>query len=252
MNRKFYTQDGNMFQLKYDNVSGHIFPLTYKRKYKNKIIGSKSVFKTLDISKEESKSLGLYEYPILTYPKTSMPQSLEVYQNSVIGINFPKLNDSINYINAYYGGRNKIRIYMLFYEDKARDISFKQRDFWQGGNFNELIICIGYSGEKINWCETFSFEDAPIIQVKSKHIIEEIGNIDSLIKFPSIIKKDLENEKSWKCKSAKDYDYLKTELTLKQLIWSLVISILYCLGIGIYVVLNEFQYDSDGNMIEKY
>lgn len=27
---------------------------------------------------------------------------------------------------------------------------------------------------------------------------------------------------------------------------------LISVGIGIYVVLNEFQYDSDGNMIEKY
>lgn len=247
MHRDYYTKDGDLYLLKWNDNYETIIPITMKDTYRNKVKGSKSIFKFESINEEEAAEIGLFDYPKLTVQEITHPKIdyIKTYQKSVLGYKNDQVSKRMDYINAKYGPTLFIRTYILVYNNKPREIAFKQQSYWEGGNFNEHIICLGLDSitKKIDWCETFSWEDNPQLAVKTKQWFIEHNNIDSLVNFTYWYENNLKSNSIWICKDDIDFDYLKTELTSDQLIWLLVISVIICMGISIWVILNNYEYD---------
>jgi hypothetical protein len=231
MRRDYHRIDGDAYDIFWDKTVEHLYDVTRARSYKNKIKATQSntIFKYTEISKEQAKEYGLYEYPKIEL----------LSQNPIIGRNVSdKDKQRIKYINAVYGKPKEFRIYILFYEGKDIDISEMQKAYWQNGNKNEFIVCIGTQKDSVVWCNPFSWCDEPNLEVltKSYFINNPILNIDEYGKWLQT-----QIPTKWKRKEFSDYEYVRVGLTRTQYISLIIIMILLNIGISIFLVLNEFK-----------
>ena len=161
MKRNYHRIDGDAYVTMYDGSIGHLYDITRAHKYKNKIQASQSntIFKMLDIDKEMADSLGLYEYPEIT----------DLAQNPILGRNVSKEELQIfRYINAMKGKKNEFRTYVLFFNYDEFDKSELQKSYWQNGNKNEFIVCLGMKGDSVAWTNSFSWCDMPKLEIKTR------------------------------------------------------------------------------------
>jgi hypothetical protein len=105
-NHSGYTNDGDIFQCDWDKKWEHLQPYVDAHTYKNKVQASNSVFKFEEVTEEDAKLEGLYNYPKTTGFNVS----------SVMGGSSPELDK----INATYGKRHQIRVWLLIYEGKGK------------------------------------------------------------------------------------------------------------------------------------
>ena len=232
MHRDYYTIDGDAQEYKWDNKQYTIKTYVKEHHYCNKIIGTESAFKFNEIKSEEAKELGLYNYPEIKNNE----------QNPIIGFNrFVKANDIKQFkrLNAFYGYRKQISFYLLIYPNMSASIVEDQRSYWQGGNKNEFIICVGVDSltNQVQWAQCFSWLDDITIEVQCRDFINNQNKLDI-----SDLSKWLENHLYlWKRKEFKDFNYLNVSLKDNQeitILWTvIIISIL--IGIfGYFIVKN--------------
>lgn len=229
-------KDGDMYSIKWNNHIQTSETTTYEKPFTNILKSNHSAFNFPIIEKTEAIKLGLYEYPIIgQYNK----------QNSVIGLNQlnikgkNQLQTSMNYLNGSLGESNKVCVYTLFFIDKEIDIAFKQEAYWDGGNQNELVVCIGVDKiGNIKWCKPFTWCDNKRMIVD---IREDIMNIKSInnSKMYNIYKKNI--MLFWKYKSFKDFNYLSFEPTTGQLIFVYVLTTIISLLLTIWCIINEIN-----------
>ena len=230
MHRDYYKIDGDAQDYFYDGTIEHIRPLTWSHSYQNKIIASNSIFKFEEIEDEEAKKLGLFNYPKIK----------DYDQDAILGVNLgKKIHKKIKYINAIYGKTKQIRVYILVYTDKPLEISEQQKAYWQGGNKNEFIVCLGYNSKtkRVDWCNPFSWCDEPVLEVETKrffmgspHIVTSVDSYASWLKA---------NLHLWKRKEFKDFDYIDNTLTKGQAIALLILVLIFDVVMSIFCIGNE-------------
>jgi hypothetical protein len=123
------------------------------------------------------------------------------------------------------------------------EIASRQRDYWEGGNKNEVVMCLGISLKDgiIKWARGFSWADSPELQVRLRQYLEGTKfNPEAYAnRVESLVKSGI-----WKRKQFKDFDYLSVELTDTQTTILLVLILLYNIGISVWIVTNEYRNDS--------
>lgn len=242
MHRRYYTKDGDMYKSNWDRLPGTIINITHGHSYRNRVISSKSVFNFEYISEKEKEEWGLYDYPEITKQPSYIlvdRQWRNTYQDCLIGYHNKEFSEKLNYINSIYGDTKHIRTYILVFKGKERDVAFKQQSYWCNGNFNEHIICLGIDdNNKIEWVETFSWEDVPHLSVVTKQYFIDNDNIEELDKFFVWYEKKLNEENMWVCKDASDFEYLKVELTDTQIIINIILTVLCVIGTGLFGYFN--------------
>lgn len=232
MHRRYYTDDGDAQEYRWNGSEKTAWPVTHSHTYKNKLQNSRSIFNFEEIDKEYADSVGLYDYP-----------PIEMYdQNPILShtIKLPKnQEDALRYTNGFYGKKHQFRVFVLLFENKDIEISEKQRSYWKGGNKNELVVCLGVKDNKVDWCNAFSWCDVPTIDVKTETYFTQNDTLD-LKAYSDLLRESLDNGE-WVRKNFEDFSYLKPELSLTQQIWILVISILLNVGFAIFVIKNNFE-----------
>ena len=232
MHRRYYTDDGDAQEYRWNGSEKTAWPVTHSHTYKNKLQNSRSIFNFEEIDKEYADSVGLYDYP-----------PIEMYdQNPILShtIKLPKnQEDALRYTNGFYGKKYQFRVFVLLFENKDIEISEKQRSYWKGGNKNELVVCLGVKDNKVDWCNAFSWCDVPTIDVKTETYFIQNDTLD-LKAYSDLLRESLDNGE-WVRKNFEDFSYLKPELSLTQQIWILVISILLNVGFAIFVIKNNFE-----------
>jgi len=223
LHRNYYTKDGDAYSYSWSGKDATMITLTRTNKYRNPIKGSKSIFKL----KRDGDSL-LFDYP-----------KIENKDQRVI-LGRDNLDDrDLRILNSRLGKKYQVRAYLLIFPDTCGpEIAEKQKEYWEGGNKNELIICLGVKGDSVVWCNPFSWCDSPEVEVRLRdwYIENPKLNIKELCRFlkPCIIK-------YWSRKNFKDFSYIKTELNIIDNIIILIITLIYTIGVGIYVVKNEYE-----------
>jgi hypothetical protein len=232
MHRRYYTDDGDAQEYRWNGSEKTAWPVTHSHTYKNKLQNSRSIFNFEEIDKEYADSIGLYDYP-----------PIEMYdQNPILShtIKLPKnQEDALRYTNGFYGKKHQFRVFVLLFENKDIEISEKQRSYWKGGNKNELVVCLGVKDNKVDWCNAFSWCDVPTIDVKTETFFTQNDTLD-IKAYSDLLRESLDNGE-WVRKNFEDFSYLKPELSLTQQIWILVISILLNVGFAIFVIKNNFE-----------
>ena len=228
MHRHYYRIDGDAQDYYYDDTPQHLRALVWENSYQNKILASHSIFKFEDIDDDDADSLGLFRYPDVN----------DNDQDVILGFRAGKeVHKQFKYINSIYGARKQFRIYVLVFRDKPLEISEKQKSYWQGGNKNEFVLCLGYNTKKgtIDWCNPFSWCDKPELEVATKRYFREHSRMD-LSKYPEWLQKNIN---LWQRKQFSDFDYIKNEMTKGQSIALLIIILILDIFASIFLIGNE-------------
>lgn len=234
MHRDYYRIDGDAQDYFYDGTISHLRALTKSHRYKNKILASQSIFNFEKISKEEAEKEGLFEYPKIE----------DNDQQVILGLRLGKaLEKKYKYINSMYGKEKQFRIYVLIFKDKPFAVSELQKSYWQGGNKNEFVLCLGYNTKKktIDWYNPFSWSDNPKLEVATKRYFREHNHVRDLWLYPHWLKMHLG---LWKRKNFADFEYIDNTLTNGQSIWLFILILLFNVFISIFLLGNEFSYEN--------
>lgn len=227
-------KDGDMYSIKWDKQILSSETTTYEKEFTNILKSNHSAFNFPIITPEDAKNLGLYDYPTLGQYN---------HQNSVIGFskveipNEHRMQTVLNYLNGKLGPKKKVRIYTLLFVDKEIDIAFKQEAYWDGGNQNELVVCIGTDKKgNIKWCKPFTWCDNKRMIVDTREDIMNMKVLNST-KMYNIYKHNINS--FWHYKSFKDFNYLSFEPTTNQLLFVYVFTTLLSLLITGWCIQNE-------------
>lgn len=230
MHRRYYTKDGDAQYHVWDNNRQTLYDITKTHNYTNKIKASKSIFSFEDIDRDEAVKLGLFEYPKVR----------DYIQNPING--YRKLTyleeKSIRDINALYGKKHQIRVFINCFYNKDLSISKKQQSYWVGGNKNEFIIniCLDSLSNKLLWTDAFSWMDKPTLEVYTEQFLISQKEFN-IIELANFLEKRIPSD--WKRKEFKNFNYLSIELTETQFWTIFIILIIYLIGSSIYVIIND-------------
>ena len=231
MHRDYHRIDGDAYDIYWDKTIEHLYDITTPHTYTNKIKASQShtIFKYSDISEEDAKELGLYEYPDIKL----------MNQNPIIGrYASDKDKQRIKYINATYGKTHQFRVYILFYEGKNIEISEQQKAYWQNGNKNEFVVCLGTQQDSVVWCNPFSWCDEPKLEVLTRDYFIQNPKVD-IDAYGKWLQTQIPTK--WKRKEFADFEYIRIGLSRGQYIALIIIMILLNIGISVFLVMNDIK-----------
>lgn len=192
-------------------------PITELHKYKNKVRCSNSIFKFEKISREEAEEKGLIDYPKISGYDAPAILSKDFTVPE-------KADDMFRKFNAGIAPGSQMRLYILLFDgNKEIGVSELQRAYWQGGNKNEFVICIGIDGKgSVKWARAFSWADEQQIEVE---VAQEIMKWETL-DWQRLFRWLQGNISRWKRKEFKDFNYINVSLPLKHFIWILILSLI--------------------------
>lgn len=232
MHRRYYTKDGDAQEHVWLGDWKRSWPLTWSHHYDNPVLGSRSLFR-LDPDPDKS---GLYDYPEINQDQD---------QKCLLGWKLsPREDLKLRWTNAKLGQTHQFRLYTLVWsaDTVGPEIVSRQRDYWAGGNKNEVIMCLGISGDrKIKWARGFGWSDSPELQVRLRQYIEgaDFRPEDYASRVQALVRSGI-----WERKQFEDFDYLSIELSDTQATILLILILLYNIGISVWIITNEYRNES--------
>lgn len=227
-------KDGDMYQIFWDGKVNSSITTTYTKHFSNILKCNHSAFNYPDIEKEKATATGLYEYPEI---------GAFNHQLSVLGIekfnsnSRNKIIKTLDYINGVYGRKYKVKIFTLFYKNKDIDIAFQQEAYWDGGNQNEIIVCIGLNDSgNIEWVKPFSWCDNKRVLIDIREDIMETSIKDEKTFYNAYMNAIKTN---WHYKSFKDFNYLSFEPTAGQLWFVYIFTIIISVACVWWAIVND-------------
>ena len=241
MHRSYRSKDGDAYVTSWNRTRENSYPVTWTHLYQNKVKASSySIFKYGNMSEEEIKENKLFDYPEIKNND----------QNPILGFNATDTDiDAVRYLNGYRGPKNQIHVFILCFNNPSLEVAEMQKAYWQGGNKNEFVVCLGVKNNTVIWCNPFSWSDEPMLEVKTR---------DYFIKHPDINFKDYAEwldtqiDKNWHRKEFNDFNYLSIELSIDWYIAILIIILCYNVGISYWVITNEFTLDKPSGKYGRY
>lgn len=241
MHRSYRSKDGDAYITSWNRTRENSYPVTWTHLYQNKVKASSySIFKYGNMSEEEIKENKLFDYPEIKNND----------QNPILGFNATDTDiDAVRYLNGYRGPKNQIHVFILCFNNPSLEVAEMQKAYWQGGNKNEFVVCLGVKNNTVIWCNPFSWSDEPMLEVKTR---------DYFIKHPDINFKDYAEwldtqiDKNWHRKEFNDFNYLSIELSIGWYIAILIIILCYNVGISYWVITNEFTLDKPIGIYGRY
>lgn len=231
LNRDYYRKDGDKWLSVWPGTNKTLESVSTAHKYRNKIKASKNVFNFPDIDTSDINRYGLYDYPSIKNLK----------QRHILG-----LDDSVNerkmeILNSRLGPTKQVKVFILFFTDKDKMAGQMQEWYWKGGNKNEFIICIGLDKSgKVKWNYIFSWTEKAINKIEIRNYIDD--QIDKKIKLSEIIDYTytiLNN--NFVRKQFKDFEYLKIDMTGKQLLLLYSIILIFSISLAVFIVKNDIN-----------
>ncbi len=229
LNRDYHTEDGDEYLIQWNGDRSRLDANTWAHGYENKIQASHSIFRLREVSPQIKQRYGLYDYPAI-----NGTQQLPVLSHTALS--YPQQVRPYEIMNAVLGHQKQVRVFVLLFHNQPREAGIWQEHYWEGGNKNELVICLGLNGQgQVTWTNTFAWEDNPLTELKIRDLFLSQGALDLARAATPVEQTVLQH---WKRKQFADYNYLQVELTGGQVIGLYVLIALLTLGIAVWVVLN--------------
>jgi len=207
----------------WDQNYEHMQTSTYSQRYNNPLDRSNSIFRYEEITTEQAREMGLYDYPAI----------VDYEQQPIVGLDIATAADqhAFQMLNAMKGNSCQVHFFVLIYEaSKGLTIGEKQRAYWHGGNKNEFTICLGVErpavsdssddiGEEpyvLRWCNAFSWMDEPQMELAIESWARDHeGEPLNLQQFCDWLHQNIH---LWQRKEWKDFKYISSPMTWWQLL----------------------------------
>lgn len=230
--------DGDAFSVSWNQKVETSETSTWSSSYDNKPQVSKSNFDLTEITKKEAKKYGLYDYPVIQ----------KYNQEFILGIDSVRFLDKkhklqakqlISFFNGYYGPKRKIKLYVLLFSDKPLETALYQKSYWDGGNKNEVVICIDVdkNNGKINWVYPFSWTVNKRVEIDLREDISNLDTLDFKNLYP-ILEKSTEK---FVYRDFKEFDFLSVDAPT-WLIWLVyLLTTFVTFGLLYYGYQNDYE-----------
>jgi hypothetical protein len=221
MNRHYHTIDGDAQRTIWDNKFNNLNIYDSSGQYDNKPQTAETVFHFKDL--DSIQKLKVVDYPEIEESK----------QNSCVGCNdYDKV--TLRKINGLQGKKHQIKIFVLIFKNQKESVAELQKQYWKGGNKNELVICVD---SKSRWAKSFSWSDDKRLESQANQLFmnEHLTIRKKLIELNKLV------PKLWKRKQFSDFDYIDVQLTTNQLIWIYIITFIVSIGILIFGISNDIN-----------
>jgi hypothetical protein len=227
-------KDGDMYFFAWDKQAHTSETTTYEKSFTNILKSNHSAFNYPDITEEEAKKAGLYEYPTIENYN---------YQTSVVGLENTKVKNkwgfvkTLDHINGAYGSQFKVKVFTLFFKSKDINTAFLQEAYWDGGNQNEIVVCIGVDKNgKFEWVKPFSWCDDKRVLIDIREDLMSAKNPNAKV-FHQTYYNAIRTH--WKFKSFEDFNYLSFEPTSGQLIFVYLLTLIISVATVWWCVTND-------------
>jgi hypothetical protein len=225
-----YTYDDGIYGSFWLNRRELIECMVTKHTYENRVQAAHTVFDFQEVTEEDKKSYGLYDYP----------QIYENYkQKHILGANDPKAEKNMQILNAELGPKKQVKAFILIFRNKSKQAGIMQEAYWQGGNKNEFVLTIGVDkNNNVQWTYPFTWAEHSIVKVDAREFVLAQDKLD-LVEISDFLYDNL-NEKFVR-KQFSEFKYLTVEPSMSSIIWSMVILIIITTGLVWWFVANEFD-----------
>lgn len=227
-------KDGDMYFFTWDKQAHTSETTTYEKSFTNILKSNHSAFNYPDITEEEAKKANLYEYPEINGYN---------YQTSVLGLENTKIKNkwgftkTLDHINGAYGSQYKVKVFTIFFKNKDINTAFLQEAYWDGGNQNEIVVCIGVDKYgKFEWVKPFSWCDNKRVLIDIREELMSANNPNAKV-FHQTYYNAIRTH--WKFKSFKDFNYLSFEPTSGQLIFVYLLTLIISVATVWWCVTNN-------------
>jgi hypothetical protein len=216
--------------------------------YENRVQAAHTAFDYPEVTEEDVKNYGLFDYPEVN----------DHQQETVLGLDKVKwmsrhesdtMKQWAKFLNGYLGVRKHARIYFLFFTDKTSLAANMQEAYWDGGNDNELVVCVGLSSKakELQWVRPFTWSPARRIIPDVREMIMGHGKFK-----PDYIAESVWTsvEKEYVRKDFNEFSYITVEpptwAKWTTFFITLIITVLVCW----WAIVNEV--DSEYDPIREY
>ena len=236
-------QDGDMYRIRWDNQPLSAEATTTDHWYENRVQAAHTAFDFPEVSEQDVKTYGLYEYPEVD----------GIMQETVLGLENVKWVNSYEletmkqwskFLNGYLGPRKHARIYFLYFVDKPTLAGNMQEAYWDGGNDNELVVCIGLSSKskEIQWVKPFTWSP-------ERRIIPDVREMIMAHKTfnPENIAHSVwsQVDKEFKRKNFEEFSYITVEPPTWAKWVTFIVTLLITGGLCWWAVVNEIDSEYD-------
>ena len=229
MHRNYHTINGNAWRYTWNGDREFMVPLTFKHRYFNPLKYSNSIFNIKSIDKEVAEGMGLYEHPGIMnhwYQKCLLGDSQDQY-----------LNITIQRLNAELGWLHQFRLFVLVFNGYKNGIEIvqKQKAYWNGGNRNEFVVCVGIDKETndLIWHDSFSWCKDHKLEAMTRNYLASKDKFDcyKLCMWLETVVPD-----NWERRNFKEFKYLDTTLPAWASALLVTLSIVATLSIGLLAI----------------
>lgn len=240
MNRRYYRKDGDAQQYAWNRQWYNALTFTEPDSYENRLRGARTLYDLSEVSREDIDLYHLKDYPPLRYTDRFGLERTDhqPIQGATVS---DSLQRRFQFINGYYGARYQFRIYVVLFPGQPVTASVEQRNLMEGGNKNELVVCIGTdsTATRVSWANTFSWCDNPALEVRLK---QTLATQDTLCLYA--LADEVESglaDGLWHRKEFSEYGYIKVDLSPLQSILFLLIVLVVNIAVSLWVVRNQYR-----------
>ena len=167
-------KDGDSYVAEWNGDESKYEPFCTAHKYENKVRLS-NAYNFVELSESEKKRVKDY------------PDIYGVYQDAIVGQWFDKrdlynANFKLNRFNGQFGKKKQIKAFIFTYYNQNNDVMDLQRRYFEGGNKNEIIICVGYAPTVgVTWVRAFSWTDEKICENEAVRFYTKDMKLEQLV-----------------------------------------------------------------------
>lgn len=235
MNRDYCSKDGDAYDIYWNGKIETMYDITKSHSYENKVAATQShnIYKGQRITRKKALELGLYDYP---------PIDRYEIQNPILGpISDTVAVKAIRMLNACFGKEYQFRMYVCIFRNKPMEISELQKQYWEGGNKNEFVVCLGMENDTtVSWVNSFSWCDKPRLEVLTRTWFAEHPTFDIPMYAQFLAEKIPSN---WNRKNFEDFNYLNVNLAMWQYVVIIVLMLIVEGILSGFVIYNEYTND---------
>jgi hypothetical protein len=233
MHRSYHTIDGDKYVTSWKLNDEDFEPAVTSHFYENKVQASNSVFRFRDVDKTEVKSYCLFGFPKIT-GYYSCP--------CILGDGGPthfEAEKKLEVWNAKLGAIKEVRMMILVFKNQPMQAGFFQEQYWDGGNKNEFIICIGVDDNyNIEWCCSFSWTEVEELKTNANSFVMSLGKLD-LVRIVDWLVPEIRTK--WQRKHFSDFNYLTVDPPTWAVGLIFIITIALNVGLGAWIVKNQYR-----------
>ena len=230
-------KDGDMYRIVWNKDPLSAKSTTSSNSYENRVQAAHSAFDFLDVTEEDKKRYKLFDYPEVDgwHQETVLGlDSIPSVSKEKVAL-FKQMSD---YINGEVGPKKHARVYFLFFTSPDQIAGSMQEAYWDGGNGNELVVCIGIDPktQNLRWVKPFSWTPNRRVLPDVREEIMEVGTLDPLQICRAV---EVIVLKEYKRKDFKEFSYLTVEPPAWAIWVTAIITALITFFISRWATMNE-------------